>query len=83
MDDYKDRKLTKAELAGVIAAFLMFIGIGMIMGGSAVGNNGVFYTGTAIFSVGSIIALYLLFKYKPKNGDDFWDVLFVTIFLFF
>jgi len=36
MEDYKNRKLTKSELAGVIAAILMFFGIGMIMGGSSV-----------------------------------------------
>jgi membrane protein implicated in regulation of membrane protease activity len=69
MKDYSNRKLTKSELAGVIAAFLMFIGIGMIMGGSSVGANGVFYSGVVIFSIGSAIALYLLFKYKPKEDD--------------
>ncbi len=69
MKEYKDRKLTKSELAGVIAAVLMFFGIGMIMGGSAVGNNFVFYGGVVIFSIGSAIALYLLFKYKPKDNE--------------
>ncbi len=69
MKEYKDRKLTKSELAGVIAAVLMFFGIGMIMGGSAVGNNFVFYVGVVIFSIGSAIALYLLFKYKPKDNE--------------
>ena len=71
MQDYKDRKLTKAELAGVIAALLMFFGVGMIMGGSSVGNMKLFWSGTGIFGIGSIIALYLLFKYKPKKEEDF------------
>jgi Na+/melibiose symporter-like transporter len=69
MEDYKDRKLTKAEMAGVSAAILMFFGVGMIMGGSASGNNTLFWSGVGIFSVGSAIALYLLFKYKPKEDD--------------
>ncbi|NPA87151.1 hypothetical protein [Caminibacter pacificus] len=70
-EDYKDRKLTPAEKAGVTAALLMFFGVGMIMGGSAAGNNGLFWSGTGIFAVGSAIALYLLFKYKPKDEGDF------------
>jgi hypothetical protein len=71
MQDYKDRKLTPAEKAGVTAAILMFFGIGMIMGGSAAGNDSLFYSGVGIFSIGSAIALYLLFKYKPKEDNDF------------
>jgi hypothetical protein len=69
MQDYKDRKLTPAEKAGVSAALLMFFGIGMIMGGSAAGNDALFWSGVGIFSIGSSIALYLLFKYKPKEDD--------------
>jgi hypothetical protein len=71
MNDYKDRKLTPAEKAGVSAAILMFFGVGMIMGGSASGNDALFFSGVGIFSIGSAIALYLLFKYKPKDEDDF------------
>ncbi|WP_457560227.1 hypothetical protein [Caminibacter sp.] len=71
MQDYKDRKLTKAELAGVIAAVLMFIGVGMIMGGTSAGVDKVFYAGVVVFSIGSAIALYLLFKYKPKDKGDY------------
>ncbi len=67
----EERKLTKGEIVGVSAAFLMFIGVGMIMGGSAAGNNKLFFVGTFVFSIGSIIALYLLFKHKPKDEDDF------------
>jgi len=70
MEEYKDRKLTPAEKAGVSAAILMFFGIGMIMGGSASGNDTLFFSGVGIFSIGSGIALYLLFKYK-KEEDDF------------
>ena len=71
MQDYKDRKLTPAEKAGVTAAVLMFFGIGMIMGGSTAGNDFLFYSGVGVFSIGSAIALYLLFKYKPKEDNDF------------
>ena len=70
MEEYKDRKLTPAEKAGVSAAILMFFGIGMIMGGSASGNDTLFFSGVGIFSIGSGIALYLLIKYK-KEEDDF------------
>jgi len=69
MNDYKDRKLTPVEKAGVSAALLMFFGIGMIMGGSTIGNMKLFWSGVGIFSIGSGIALYLLFKYKPKDKD--------------
>ena len=71
MQDYKDRKLTKAEKAGVSAAVLMFFGVGMIMGGSSSGNMKLFWSGVGVFSIGSGIALYLLFKYKPKDKEDF------------
>jgi len=67
MKDYKNRKLTKAEFAGVSAALLMFFGVGMIMGGSTVGNVKVFWSGVGLFALGSAIALYMLFKYKPKD----------------
>jgi len=69
MQDYENRKLTPAELAGVSAAFLMFIAIGMIMGGTAVGNDTVFYSGAGVFSIGAAIALYLLIKYGKKEED--------------
>ncbi len=65
--NYENRKLTKAEKIGVSAAVLMFFGIGMIMGGSTAGNNGIFWTGVIVFAAGSAMALYLLFKYKPKE----------------
>ncbi len=69
MQDYKNRKLTKSELAGVSAAFIMFIAIGMIMGGTAVGNDKVFYLGAFLFSIGAGVALYLLVKYGKKDKD--------------
>ncbi len=70
MQDYKDRKLTKAELAGVTAALFMFIGVGMIMGGTTAQNNHVFYGGVGFFALGGAIALFLLFKYKPKKDEN-------------
>jgi len=71
MKDYKDRKLTKAELAGVSAALLMFFGVGMIMGGSAAGDMPLFWSGVILFAIGAGIALFLLFKYSPKEKKDF------------
>ena len=69
MQDYKDRKFTIPEIMGVSAAIIMFFAIGMIMGGSAAGNNKVFYAGAIFFSLGASIALYLLFKYGKKEKD--------------
>ncbi len=67
MSDYKNRKFTLPEIMGVSAAFIMFAAVGMIMGGTASGNNGVFYTGAALFSLGAVIAVYLLIKYGKKR----------------
>ena len=69
MNDYKDRKFTLPEIAGVSAAFIMFIAIGMIMGGTAGGNDGVFYSGAVLFSIGAVVAVYLLIKYGKKEND--------------
>ncbi len=71
MKDYENRKLTKSEIAGVSAAIIMFLSIGMIMGGSAAGNDNLFFAGAGFFSLGAVIALYLLFKHKPKDVEDF------------
>jgi len=71
MKDYKDRKFTLPEIAGVSAAFIMFIAIGMIMGGTSVGNDKLFYSGAGLFSLGAVIAIYLLIKYGKKKEDDF------------
>jgi hypothetical protein len=69
MQDYENRKLTKGEKLGVTAALIMFFSIGMIMGGSAAGNDRLVLIGGLIFSLGAAIALYLLFKHKPKDED--------------
>ena len=71
MQDYENRKLTKPELAGVIAALIMFFSIGMIMGGSATGNDNLVLFGGGTFSIGAAIAIYLLIKYGKKD-EDFW-----------
>ncbi len=71
MQDYKDRKFTIPEIMGVSAAFIMFCAIGMIMGGTAAGNNAVFYSGAGLFTIGAGIALYLLIKYGKKKEEDF------------
>ena len=69
MQDYKDRKLTKGEKLGVTAALIMFFSVGIIMGGTSAGNDRLVLIGGFIFSIGAVIALYLLFKYKPKDED--------------
>ena len=71
MNDYKDRKFTVPELMGVSAAVIMFFSIGMIMGGTAAGNDKVFYSGAAFFTIGASIAVYLLIKYGKKKDEDF------------
>jgi membrane protein DedA with SNARE-associated domain len=71
MNDYKNRKFTLPEIMGVSAACIMFAAVGMIMGGTAAGNNGVFYTGAVLFSLGAVVAVYLLIKYGRKKEDDF------------
>jgi len=63
----EDRKLTKYEKLGVLAAFIMFIAVGMIMGGTSAGNDRLVLIGGGVFSVGAAIALFLLFKHKPKD----------------
>ncbi len=70
MDDIQNRKLTPGEKAGVSAALLMFFGVGMIMGGSTSGKMPLFWSGVGIFALGSVIALYLLFKHKPQEKDE-------------
>jgi hypothetical protein len=69
MQDYENRKLTKGEKLGVSAALIMFFSIGMIMGGSAAGNDRLVLIGGLVFSIGAAIALWLLFKHKPKDED--------------
>jgi hypothetical protein len=56
---------------GVSAAVIMFLSIGMIMGGTAAGNNKVFYSGAVFFTIGASIAVYLLLKYGKKKDEDF------------
>ena len=63
----EDRKLTKYEKLGVLAAFIMFIAVGMIMGGTSAGNDSLVIKGGLVFGVGAAIALFLLFKHKPKD----------------
>jgi hypothetical protein len=69
MKDLENRKLTKGEKLGVSAAVIMFFSIGMIMGGTAAGNDNLVLIGGLVFSIGAAIALYLLFKHKPKEED--------------
>ena len=39
------------------------------MGGSAKGNDTIFYIGAFSFSIGAMIAIYLLVKYGKKDED--------------
>jgi hypothetical protein len=69
MHDLQNRKLTIGEKMGVSAALIMFVAVGMIMGGTTAGNDNLVLAGGGIFSIGAAIALYLLFKHKPKDKD--------------
>jgi hypothetical protein len=71
-----ERKLTIKEKAGVFAAIVMFLSIGMIMGGGSAGNTNLVYTGGAFFGLGGIIGVWLILDSK-KNEKDEDDELFM------
>ncbi len=68
-----ERKLTFKEKMGVLAAIIMFLSIGMIMGGNAAGNVGLSYAGGGFFALGAVIAIWLLTTHKAKDeiSDDY------------
>ncbi|NPA54924.1 MAG: hypothetical protein GXO40_01000 [Epsilonproteobacteria bacterium] len=64
------RELTFKEKLGVLAAILMFVAIGMIMGGNSAGNLTLGYVGSGVFLIGALIALYLLFSSNKEATDE-------------
>jgi hypothetical protein len=67
----KERKLTFKEKMGVLAAILMFFAIGMMMGGGKAGNLPLQYTGAGFFTIGSLIAVWLLVTAPNKDDEEF------------
>ena len=65
-----NRKLTLKEKLGVFAAIIMFLSIGMIMGGSSAGNMNLVYAGGGIFSIGGAIAIWLIIDSKKDEEDE-------------
>jgi hypothetical protein len=65
-----NRKLTLKEKLGVFAAIIMFLSIGMIMGGSSAGNMNLVYVGGAVFSIGGAIAIWLIIDSKKDEDDE-------------
>ena len=63
------RKLTIKEKAGILSAILMFFSIGMIMGGNSAGNMTLLYSGAGLFSIGAIIAIWLIINSEEKEEE--------------
>ena len=66
----EERKLTLKEKMGVTAALIMFLSIGMIMGGGSAGNSTLVYIGGVIFAVGGIIGIWLILDSKKNEKDE-------------
>ena len=65
-----NRKLTLKEKLGVFSAIIMFLSIGMIMGGSSAGNMNLVYAGGVIFTIGGAIAIWLIVDSKKDEEDE-------------
>jgi len=65
------RKLTFKEKMGVFAAIIMFLSIGMMMGGGKAGNLPLQYSGAGLFSLGAIIGIWLLMSAPEKDDEEF------------
>ena len=72
----EQRKLSFKEKMGVFSAIIMFLSIGMVMGGGKAGNTMLVYAGGAFFGLGGLIGIWLLLDDK-KNGKDEDDDLFM------
>ena len=66
----EERKLTFREKLGVFSAIIMFLSIGMIMGGSSVGNHTLLYIGSFIFTIGGLVAVWLIVDSKKREDDE-------------
>ena len=70
----EERKLTGKEKAGVFSAIIMFLAIGMMMGGGKAGNMPLTYSGAGFFTIGAIIVVWLILTSKEKDDDeDFFE----------
>jgi len=67
----EERKLTLKEKLGVFAAIIMFLSIGMMMGGGKAGNLPLQYSGAGLFTLGAIIGVWLLVTAPEKDDEDF------------
>jgi len=67
----EERKLTLKEKLGVFAAIIMFLSVGMMMGGGKAGNLPLQYSGAGLFTLGAIIGVWLLVTAPEKDDEDF------------
>jgi len=65
-----DRKLTLKEKLGVTAAIMMFFAIGMMMGGGKAGNMPLTYSGAGLFTIGAVIAVWLIIDSNKNEKED-------------
>ena len=65
-----DRKLTLKEKLGVAAAIMMFFAIGMMMGGGKAGNMPLTYSGAGLFTIGAVIAVWLIIDSNKNEKED-------------
>ena len=65
-----DRKLTLKEKFGVSAAIMMFFAIGMMMGGGKAGNMSLTYSGAGLFTIGAVIAIWLIIDSNKNEKED-------------
>ena len=65
-----DRKLTLKEKFGVSAAIMMFFAIGMMMGGGKAGNMPLTYSGAGLFTIGAVIAVWLIIDSNKNEKED-------------
>ena len=65
-----DRKLTLKEKFGVSAAIMMFFAIGMMMGGGKAGNMPLTYSGAGLFTIGAVIAVWLIIDSNKNDKED-------------
>jgi len=65
-----DRKLTLKEKLGVSAAIMMFFAVGMMMGGGKAGNMPLTYSGAGLFTIGAVIAVWLIIDSNKNEKED-------------
>ena len=65
-----DRKLTLKEKLGVSAAIMMFFAVGMMMGGGKAGNMPLTYSGAGLFTIGAVIAVWLIIDSNKNDKED-------------